>query len=253
MEQLYYLNRQQFTSGDVKLAWEFVNKLLIEDKNIDTVSLLVLSANQYEPFVTKELRIPLKECKQHVVPNSLGIRIQVHTVKTYKPGYTFEGHEEYELLLAIGVPPKDLEQFTDKSRVKYWVIVPWQMEENEAFLKLHEGIDIESGIAIKADFFLDSRVCHAIEWLKSTSFPNSGFVNDNDHRRLKQMSNALSHFGVKLDHDAVLHYCINNGIWDNDGANKIADYFTRAQSQRFSVGRDDYDFLKEMMEREDWA
>lgn len=252
MEQLYYLNRQQFTSGDVKLAWDFVNKLVNEDKNIDTVTLLVLSANQYEPFVTQELGIPSKVCKQHFVPNSSGLRIQVHTVKTYNPDYRFEGRNECELLLAIGVPPKDLEQFIEKSRVKYWVIVPWQMEENEAFLKLHEGINLETGIAIKADYDLDPRVGHAIEWLKCTSFPNSGFVNANDHKRLKQMSNALSYFGVKLDHDAVLYYCINNGIWDKDGANKIADYFTKAQSHRFSVDRDDIDFLKEMMEREDW-
>ena len=99
---------------------------------------------------------------------------------------------------------------------------------------------------------VDDRVAHAIEWLKATSNPNQGFTHPLDLKRLKQMANALSHYGVKLSYDGIMHYCINHGIWDNEGAKMIADYFSKAQTKKYKVERDDLDFLKNMMEREDW-
>lgn len=96
----------------------------------------------------------------------------------------------------------------DKSRVKYWIIVPWLMDENRSFLEVHKAVDIETGMALEVNCELDDRVKHAIEWLKSTSYPNECFLHPNDEERLKQMSNALSYYDVPLTYDVVVNYGI---------------------------------------------
>lgn len=250
MEQLYYLNRKRYNSGDVETAYRFALGLCKQDPNIDTITLLVPQARQYD-IITKELGITTKFCTNHIVPNNLHKKLQVHTVKTYKPGYQFMGHGDCEVLIAVIVNPKDLEQFVDKSKVKYWIIVPWLMDENTSFLEVHEAVDIETGKALEVNYELDDRVKHAIEWLKATSYPNECFHHPNDKERLKQMSNALSYYDVPLTYDAVVNYSIYHGII-NEAANMIAEHFTKAQQHKYAVRNHDYDFMKQMMEREDW-
>ena len=99
---------------------------------------------------------------------------------------------------------------------------------------------------------IDPRVAHAIEWLKATSNPNQGFTHPRDIERLKQMANALSHYKVIENKDTIVYYCKGNGVWDDEGAKMIADYFTQAQTKKYKVEREDFEFLKSMMEREDW-
>ena len=250
MEQLYYLNRERYNSGDVETAFRFALGLFKQDPNIDTITLLVPQARQYD-IITKELGIATKFCTNHIVPNNLHIKLQVHTVKTYNPGYQFMGHEDCEVLIAVIVNPKDLEQFVDKSKVKYWIIVPWLMDENKSFLEVHEAVDLETGKAMEVDYELDDRVKHGIEWLKATSFPNSYFHHPNDEERLKQMSNALSHYKVPLTYDAVVNYCLNHGII-NDAAHMIAEHFTKAQLRKFRLHNHCLAFMKQMMNRDDW-
>lgn len=250
MDLLYYLNHEHYQKGDLQIAFKFAMGLCKKDTNIDTITLLVPQANNYD-VISNELSIPEKLCKKHIVPNPLKKCLQVHTVKTYSPSLKFLGHDDCELLIAIMVSPKDLDQFVDKSRVKYWIVVPWLLSENKSFFEIHEAIDLETGEISHGEYQLDDRVKHAIEWLKSTSFPNECFNHPNDKERLKKMSNALSHYNVPLSYDAVVYYCLNNGII-NEASHIIADHFLKAQQRLFAVPRHDYDFLKEMMDRTDW-
>ena len=242
------MNRERYLNGDVQIAFRFAYDLCKQDPNIDTITLLVPQARQYD-IITKELGITNKFCINHTVPNNLGKCLQVHTVKTYHPDYQFVDCEDCELLISIIVNPKDLEQFVDKSRVKYWIIVPWLLDENKSFLEIHEAIDVETGDTIQVSYELDERVKHAIEWLINTSYPNSCFHHPNDEERLKKMSNALSHFGVPLTYDAVVNYCIYHGII-NEAAHMIAEHFTKAQQHKYPLRNHDYNFMKQMMERE---
>lgn len=112
MEQLYYLNHERFEKGDTTKAFQYAVKLIKENKDIDTVTFLVYQQNQYEPFLG-EMGFTAQQIKTHGF-NINGLKVQIHTIKTYKPNYRFAGEPKQELLIAVGVPPKDLEQFIDK-------------------------------------------------------------------------------------------------------------------------------------------
>lgn len=155
-------------------------------------------------------------------------------------------------MIVIGVPSKNLIPFVDKSRVKYWIIVQWVIEENLSFLNVFEAIDIETNKQFIPQYSLDERVKHAIEWIKSTSYPNEGFIHPNDKDRLKQMANTLKHFHIPFEYDAVVHYCIHHGI-AYMSAIQIADHFYKAQKRKFvTLDKTDYKFLKTMLDRADW-
>ena len=77
MEKLFYLNHERFQNGDTKKALNFAMSLLKQDTNIDTITLLVYTAQQYAPFIQEDLNIPLKQFQNHVVPNRLNKRIEM--------------------------------------------------------------------------------------------------------------------------------------------------------------------------------
>lgn len=77
-----------------------------EDNALKIVTFLVLSQHQYEPFLG-EMGFTPKDFKNHVCPYKDG-KIQIHTVKTYNPDYLFAGRKPSEILIAVGVPPKEL-------------------------------------------------------------------------------------------------------------------------------------------------
>lgn len=248
MENLYYLNRERFSTGDTTTAFQFAKNIIKSDPNIDTVTFLVYQAQQYEPFLG-ELGLQPRICAKHIIDKTKsGITIQVHTVKTYSPSYAFMGHDDCELLIAIGVPPKYLEQFVDKSWVKYWIIVPWLLNENQSFLAVHEAIDLETNEVFGTMLDVDARIKGAVRWLLATSYPNEGYHHPLDEDRLKQMSNALAHYKVPLDYDSVHHYCLFNGMIDS-AACKTAEFFVKAQNRKFAtIDNADLQFLKKMME-----
>ena len=247
MQHCYYINHKRFQSGDSKKAFDFAVSLCKKDKNIDTINLLVYQENQYDPFIS-ELGITRKQFKSHAIPTNSRVKVLIHTVKTFKPGHLFAGHDDCEVLVSIGVPPKDLLRFVDATRLQYWIIVPWLISENKSFLAIHEAIDIETNESLKIDKEIDNRLKGAIKWLQSTSFPEAGFVHPNDEDRLKQMANAIAHYGLDYDNDALIHYCINNGILETP-ARKMAHYFEKAKRRKFSTReKTDYRFLKQMME-----
>lgn len=251
MEQLYYLNHERFEKGDTTKAFKFAVKLINENKDVDTITFLVYQQNQYATFLG-EMRFTPQQIKAHAF-NVDGLKVQIHTVKTYNPNYIFAGEPKRELLIAVGVPPKDLEQFVDKNRVKYWIIVPWVINENEQFLRVHEAINFETGERIEMQYEIDSRIKGAIEWLKATSYPNEGYHHPLDENRLKSMANAIKQLKIPFEHDSLLHYCINNGL-TNDAALKTIEYFEKAQQRKFHVDGDyDPQFLLQQMSRKDWV
>lgn len=246
MKHCYYINHERFQKGDSRKAFNFAVSLCKEDRNIDTINVLVYQAHQYDPFIS-ELGITPQQFRKHEMPNPSRIKVYVHTVRTFKPGYLFADHEDCEVLIAIGVPPKDLERFVDASRLQYWIIVPWILSENNSFLAIHEAIDIDTNESVVIEKEIDDRLKGAINWLYVTSYPNQGFVHPCDEDRLKQMANALAHYSVDFDGDALIHYCIHNGIVESS-AIKIAEYFRRAQQRKFNTReRTNYRFMKQMM------
>lgn len=160
------------------------------------------------------------------------------------------GHGQKEILVAVGVPPKDLEQFEDKSNIKIWIIVPWTMSENKEFLRIHEAIDLETNESIAENFVVDQRIVKAIEWLKDTSYPNEGYHHPNDVERLHQMANALSYYEIPLEYATIVFACMQLGFIPS-AARSTAEAFVKAQHRKFAVrGNNNYSFYKKIIERE---
>lgn len=250
MEQLYYLNHERFEKGDTKKAFEYAAKLIKQNKDVDTITFLVYEQKHYDAFLG-EMGFSRQQTLNHGF-NANGIKVQIHTVKTYSPNYIFAGEPKRELLIAVGVPPKYLDAFVDKSRVKYWIIVPWLIDENRQFLQIHKAIDLETGEQILPNYEIDERIKGAIEWLKATSYPNEGYHHPLDENRLKNMANAIKHYNIPFEHDALMHYCINNGML-NEAAAKTVEYFEKAQIRLFHVDKSyEPEFLLEQMNRTDW-
>lgn len=245
--KVYYLNRERFEKGDTTTALRFALRLAKEDKGIDTITLLVLQQHQYEPFLG-EIGFKPIHFKNHVA-NVAGYKVQIHTVKTYSPDYQFQGHPQSEILIAIGVPPKDLERFEDFSNIKYWIIVPWLMNENKEWLSIFEAEDIESGKCVDAPQPADDRIVNAIGWLRETSYPNEGYHHPLDEDRLHQMSNAITHYKVPFNYASTVYCGLHNGLIPS-AARNTAETFLRAQGRAFAIKYNHYDlgFLKNMME-----
>lgn len=233
MEYLYYLNHQHFTSGDTRLAWNFAKTIINENKDVDTITFLVYQQRHYESFLG-EMNFSPKAIREYGFTLDNGFKIQIHTVQTYRPSLYFVNEPKRELLIAVGVPPKDLEQFIDSSRVKYWIVVPWTLDENMSFLKIFEAVNIETGEKLAANFVVDDTIKKAVTYLKSTSHPNEGYTHWSDENSLKSMANAISTYNIPFDRDSLIHYCYYNGL-TFDAAKKTADYFDRAKKCQFSI------------------
>lgn len=62
------------------------------------------------------------------------------------------------------------------------------------------------------------------------------------------MANAIAHYGLNYEYDALIYYCIKNGILETP-TRKKAIYFEKAKSRKFSTRKKtDYRFLKLMMD-----
>lgn len=245
--KVYFLNREQFHKGDTTTALRFVLDLVEKDKDIKTITLLVLQNQQYGWYLG-EVGFTTKHFKNHIASVN-GRGVQLHTVKTYKPNYVYEGHPQSELLIAVGVPPKHLEQFEDYSNIKYWIIVPWLMQECEEWLSIYEAEDIETGKKVALPEPADERITNAIDWLKATSYPNEGYHHPLDEERLHQMANAIKKYKVPFSYASTVRSAMEHGLIPS-AARNTAEAFFRAQTRLFTSKYDapNYEFLKEMME-----
>lgn len=232
MKKVYYLDRIKFDNKDTHVAFEKALEILKNDASITTITFLVYQQQHISPFLSS-LGLSSQQIKNKGFKAGK-YSVQIHTVKTYHPKNVFAGHQASEMLMAVCMPPEHFNKFIDYSNIKYWVIVPWLLEEVLPWLRVHEAENIETGISLTMDTVLDPKVIDAIEWLKSTSFPNEGMNHPNDSDRLKSVSNELRRNNISFDKDSVIHYCINNGILETY-ARKIADAFARAQTRAFSA------------------
>lgn len=244
--QVHYINHEQFQKGDTKLAANYARILMKENPVLKIVTFLVYTQHHYEPFLG-EMGFTPRDYKNHgYVRNN--VRLQIHTVKTYNPGYLFAGHQASEILITVGVPPREFIQFEDRGNIAHCIIVPWTLEENREFLSIYEAEDIESGEKYPIPQAAEDRIVNAIGWLKWTSYPNEGYHHPNDEMRLHQMANALKKYQVPVDYASVVYCCMHNGL-NTSAARKTAETFIRAQNRLFAVDRDtNYPFLKTMME-----
>ena len=250
--KMYYINHTVFQKGDVKQAWIFASQLLEQFEYIDTITFLVYQSQQYESFIQSELGISVKQCKEHIYPNKIGRKIQIHTIRTYSPDYICGNEKGRELLIAIGVPTKHIIPFLDKSRIEFSIIVPWLLNENAQLLRIFNAIDIETKTSCSILCDLDERVKHAVEWIKNTCNPNERFIHPLDEDGLKQMANTLSHYKVQFDYESVVRYGVLRNILPSS-AFQIADYFAKAKNRRFAtMDKIDYKFMKKQIERNDW-
>lgn len=246
--QVHYLNHERFQDGDTKLATRYAAKLMKDNTALKTITFLVYSKNQYNPFL-REMQFSPKDFKTHGYPLKDG-KLQIHTVKTYNPDYLFEGREPSEVLIAVGVPPQDLIGFEEKSDIAHCIIVPWTLDENREFLSVYEAIDIETGEVYPRPATADKRIANAIGWLKWTSYPNEGYHHPNDAERLHQMANALKRYNVPVEYSSTVYCGLHNGLLPS-AARKTADAFVRAQLRMYAVPKDtNYAHLKQMMEEE---
>lgn len=51
--KVYYLNRERFSKGDTKIAFEFAKKLILENPNLKILTFLVYQQRQYEAFLSE--------------------------------------------------------------------------------------------------------------------------------------------------------------------------------------------------------
>lgn len=236
--KVFYLNHEQFQQGDTIKALQFALGLAKQDKGIKTITLLVYQQHQYEPFLS-EVGFKPQHYKDHMA-NIDGYKVQIHTVKTYHPDYQFADHPQSEILVAVGVPPKQLEQFEDYSNIKYWILVPWLMDENREWLSIFEAEDIATGQTVAPPAEADARVVEAINWLNSTSYPNEGYHHPLDEDRLHQVANAIKRYKVPFNYASTVYCALHHGQIPSAARNTAAA-FQQAQKRAFAVKYGHYD------------
>ena len=230
MEKSFYLNRNQYTKGDTKTTFNRVIEILKKNKDITIITFLVYQTSNITDFLL-ELGFNSQQIKARGFETGK-YKVQIRTIKTYQPSYISGAPKE--ILIAIGIPPKNFDKFVNCGNIKYWVIVPWLLDENLSWLFVHEAEDIETGDKLTKNFELDSRIISAIEWLKDTSFPNEGMIHPKDSDRLKSVANEIKRKKIDFSTDAIIYYCINNDILETS-ARKIAEHFKKAQSHTFEA------------------
>lgn len=243
--EFYYLNKVQYSKGDIDKTFGFAYKYIEENPCISCVTFLVSTKSQYDflesLFSAQQLKVGTFKVGR--------FKVQIRTVRTYVPDYCFEGHEPSEVLIAIAVTPKDLAKFEEKSNIKACFIVPWTLDEYIDFLKVREAKDMETKEPfIVAD--VDERVKNAIGWHKQVAYPNEEYIHPNDRDKLYDMANALSFLHVPLDLVTVENCAKHLGL-SPSSSHITAEAFVKAQSRKLPVSRPmGIEHLTRMMEEE---
>ncbi|MCD7849299.1 MAG: hypothetical protein LUH63_05895 [Parabacteroides sp.] len=169
-----------------------------------------------------------------------GIVFKFDTIKTFSPVHG----EKRDIVIIVGISPLEIRKFEDEYKIKYFVYVPWNIEECISWLRAHSATEILSQKKLEPHNPIDKKVEKAIDWLKGTSFPNEGFHHPLDEDRLKSVSNALHELNISIEAESIMKYCHENGILYK-AAYKMIDFFQKAKTTRLRT-RDNYktDFLE---------
>lgn len=237
MEKCFYIENEYYSKENFEKALGFSLKLLKKDSTIGRIVILVQTKNQNEliqPLFTKKM------VKQGAISLD-GIVFKFDTIKTFSPTYG----DKRDIVIVVGISPLEIRKFEDEYIIKYFVYVPWNMEECISWFRAHSATEIVSQKISEPQNPIDKRVEKAIDWLKDTSFPNEGFHHPLDEDRLKSVSNALHEMNISIEAESIIKYCHENGIL-YEVAYKMIDFFLKAKTTRLRT-RNNYktDFFKE--------
>lgn len=225
MEKSFYIKNEQYNKVDFEKALKFAINLHKEDSTIGRIVILVYTKKQYQLI---QPLFPEKTIKQGGLLLN-GIVFKFDTLKTYTPpSYS----DKKDIVMIVGISPLDIQKFEDEYKIKYFIYVPWILEECLSWLRAHTTTEIESQEVLKPEFPIDPIIQKAIDWLKSTSFPNEGFHHPLDEDRLKSVSNALNEMNIPIEGESIIKYCHENGI-QYKAAYKMIEFFQKAETTRF--------------------
>lgn len=240
MKKYFFIENEAVEDNNYIQALKFAIQLKNDDKEVGRMVILLDTKKQYS------LLNPFFPNRQHDNSGKLSIgsvSIPIFTLRTYQP-YTVSTSGK-DILITIGLDPDQFSKFEDKFEIKYIIHIPWSMEYSSEWIKSHNAINILTGEASVSDVIIDKWVKGAIDWLKITSYPNSGFHHPNDSDRLKVASNALAQLKAQINREAIIAYCLNTSL-TMDAAEKICDHFSKAQIRKFKASKDySLSFLKE--------
>lgn len=241
MEKSFYIKNEHYNKVDFKKALKFATNLHKEDSTIGRIVILVYTKNQYQliqPLFSE------KTIKQGALSLN-GIVFKFDTLKTYTPpSYS----DKRDIVMIVGISPSDIQKFEDEYKIKYFIYVPWILEECLSWLRAHTATDITSQEVLKPEFPIDPIVQKAIDWLKSTSFPNEGFHHPLDEDRLKSVSNALHEMNIPIEGESIIKYCHENDILYKS-AYKMIEFFQKAKTTRFrTLNNYKTDFFRERLQ-----
>ena len=240
MKEVYYVNAKQYDNYCLKSAISKAFSISKTDEEVEQIIIVVSTKKQFSLLDSVFPEKVINGKCYHVTGTNLGFRFE--TVKTLSPYLSCKA-----VFVPLCLSQKDLIKYEDEWSFRYWIVVSWHYSELEPWLKVHSAIDVATNKPIEANFSVDEKIQNAIGWLKATSYPNEGFIHPLDLNRLKCMSNAIAQSKLVADYDAILHYCLNNGIW-HKGGRKIAEYFVKAQTKKFKTdGNYPFKFLVDMM------
>lgn len=236
MEKSFYIKNEYYSKADFEKALTFAINLFKGDFTIGRIVILVHTKKQYQliqPLFTEKM------IKQGAL-SSNGVVFKFDTLKTYTPSYG----DKRDIVVIVGISPSDIQQFEDEYKIKYFICIPWIMEEYLLWLRAHIATEIASQEVLEPEFPIESTVQKAIDWLKSTSYPNEGFHHPLDEDRLKSVSNALHEMSIPIEDESIIKYCHENGILYK-AAYKMIEFFQKAKTTRLRT-RNDYktDFFR---------
>lgn len=238
MENSFYIKNECYSKAHFEQALKFAINLSKGDSTTGRIVILVYTKKQYQliqPLFSEKI------IKQGVLSLD-GVVFKFDTLKTYTPP---SYGEKRDIVVIVGISPSDIQKLEDEYKIKYFIYVPWLMEECLSWLRAHVATEITSQEVLNPEYPINSTVLKAIDWLKATSFPNEGFHHPLDEDRLKSVSNALHEMNIPIEDESIIKYCHENGILYK-AAYKMIDFFQKAKITRFRT-RDNYktDFFRE--------
>ena len=240
MKKCFFIENEGGNDNNYLKALKFAIRLKNNDKEVGRIVILLNTKNQYSLLNSLS---PNRRNDNSGKVSIGGVNIPVFTLRTYYP-YTVS-IDGKDILVTIGLDPEQFSKFEDKSEIKYFVHIPWSMEYSIEWIKSHNAVNILTGESVVSNIEIDKWVKGAIDWLKITSYPNSGFHHPSDSDRLKVASNALAQMKALINRETIIAYCLKISL-TMEASEKIYEHFNKAQTHKFTASKDyPLSFLKE--------